>query len=458
MKKIIILGAGQVGASVAESLATEKNDITVVDIDAVTLNNLQSRLDIRTVTGNAGHPSVLIDAGIDDCELLIAVTEADEVNMLACKIAHGIFNVPLRIARIRSNEYLTDPRLSSTEMFSINHIICPEQILTDYVLKLVQYPEALQVLEFANGLVSLVAIRAQSGGLLVGNPISDIHKHIPDIDARIVAIFRGSDSIRPDGDKVIRAGDEVFFLSETRNMRKVMEELRKMDRPVNRIMIAGGSDISFRLAQLLENKHKVKLLEPDQARSKFLAAHLKSALVLKGSANDMKLLAEENIEEIDLFVSATGNDEKNIMASLIAKKMGARRVVTLIHESAYVPLLEDADIDVVIGLSDAAIGSILSHVRQADVTRDHSLRRGAAEALEIVIHGNKSTSACVGMRVDEIKWPDGAMLGAIVRKDKVLMAHHTEILQDEDHIIVFVSNKNDIHKVEKLIQVSSLYL
>lgn len=458
MKKIIILGAGQVGTSVAESLILEKNDVTVIDKDAVRLNALQSRLDLRTVVGNAGHPSVLIDAGIEDCELLIAVTEVDEINMMACKIAHGIFNVPTRIARIRSNEYLKDKRLSDVDMFSINHVICPEQILTDYVLKLVQFPEALQVLEFANGLVSLVAIRAHNEGLLVGSPISDIHKHMPDIDARIVAIFRDNQSIRPDGNKVIRADDEIFFLSETRNMRQVMEELRKMDRPVNRVMIAGGSEISFRLAQILEDKHKVKLLESDHARSKFLSANLKSTLVLKGAENDMKLLAEENIEEIDLYVSATGNDEKNIIGSLIAKKMGARRVVTLIHESAYVPLLEDADIDIVIGLSDATIGSILSHVRRADVIRDHSLRRGAAEALEIVIHGDKSTSACVGKRVDEINWPDGAMLGAIVRKDKVLMAHHAEVLQDEDHIIVFVSNKNDISKIEKLIQVSGLYI
>ena len=306
--------------------------------------------------------------------------------------------------------------------------------------------------------MSLVAIQAHNEGLLVGSPISDIHKHMPDIDARIVAIFRDNQSIRPDGNKVIRADDEIFFLSETHNMRQVMEELRKMDRPVNRVMIAGGSEISFRLAQILEDKHKVKLLESDHARSEFLSANLKSTLVLKGAENDMKLLAEENIEEIDLYVSATGNDEKNIIGSLIAKKMGARRVVTLIHESAYVPLLEDADIDIVIGLSDATIGSILSHVRRADVIRDHSLRRGAAEALEIVIHGDKSTSACVGKRVDEINWPEGAMLGAIIRKDKVLMAHHAEVLQDEDHIIVFVSNKNDISKIEKLIQVSGLYI
>lgn len=167
------------------------------------------------MVGNAGHPSVLIDAGIEDCELLIAVTEVDEINMMACKIAHGIFSVPTRIARIRSNEYLKDKRLSDVDMFSINHVICPEQILTDYVLKLVQFPEALQVLEFANGLVSLVAIRAHSEGLLVGNPISDIHKHMPDIDARIVAIFRDNESIRPDGNKIIRTGDEIFFLSET---------------------------------------------------------------------------------------------------------------------------------------------------------------------------------------------------------------------------------------------------
>lgn len=457
MSNIIILGAGQVGTSVAKNLSTERHNITVIDRDANKLKELASKYDLRTVTGNAGHPSVLRAAGITDCDLLIAVTEVDEINMMACKIAASLFNVPKRIARVRSSEYLDDPRLSGDDVFGISHAISPEVLLAQYVENLVVYPEALQVLEFANRQVCLVAVRAKAGGLLVGDRIGNLHKHLKVTEARIVAIFRESSSVQPMADTIIQDGDEVFFLSRTDDMRRVMEELRKADRPVRRIMIAGGSEFSYRLAKDLESSHSVKLIEVNEKRAHQLVALLDHTVVLHGSENDSELLINEDVAHVDLFVAATGDDERNIIASLLAKKMGAHRVLSLIHQSVYVGVLEDSRIDVVVGLADVTIGSILAHIRRADVARVHSLRRGAAEALEIVIHGDKSTSQCVGRRVDAIQWPTGALLGAVVRGQEVLMAHHDLVLETEDHLILFVNDINTVRKIEKLLQVSASF-
>ena len=382
------------------------------------------------------------------------MTEVDEINMMACRIAAKIFNVPKRIARIRSSEYLDDPRLTGEDVFGISHVISPEVVLAQYVENLVFYPEALQVLEFADRQVCLVAIRAKAGGLLVGDRIGNLHNHLKTTDARIVAIFRGSSAVQPVANTVIENDDEVFFLSRTSDMRRVMEELRKADRPVKRIMIAGGSEFSYRLAQDLEGSHLVKLIEANEKRAHQLVALLDKTVVLQGSENDSELLTNEDIAQVDLFVAATGDDDRNIIASLLAKKLGAHRVLSLIHQSVYVGVLEDSKIDVVVGLADVTIGSILAHVRRADVARVHSLRRGAAEALEIVIHGDKSTSQCVGRRVDAIAWPTGALLGAVVRGQEVLMAHHDLVLESEDHLIVFVTEIKTVQKIEKLLQVN----
>jgi trk system potassium uptake protein TrkA len=291
----------------------------------------------------------------------------------------------------------------------------------------------------------------------VGDRIANLHNHLKTTDARIVAIFRNTSAVQPHANTVIEDGDEVFFLSRTADMRRVMEELRKADRPVRRIMIAGGSDFSFRLANDLESSHSVKLIEGNEKRAHELVALLDKTVVLHGNENDIELLINEDIAHVDLFVAATGNDERNIIASLLAKKMGAHRVLTLIHQSVYVGVLEDSKIDVVVGLADVTIGSILAHIRRADVARVHSLRRGAAEALEIVIHGDKSTSQCVGRSVDAIAWPAGALLGAVVRGHDVLIAHHDLVLESEDHLILFVTEKNTVRKIEKLLQVNASF-
>ena len=451
--KIVILGAGQVGSTVAESLASEANDITIVDIDAGRLRNLQDRLDLRTVSGSAAHPSVLVEAGIEDCDLMIAVTQSDETNLVACKLAEQLFNVPTRIARIRATDYLVNERVLGEECFAVNLAICPEQVLTDYIVKLVQFPEALQVLEFAHGKVSLVAVRAFQGGPLVGHQLKDIRKHLPSVNARIAAIFRGDSPIVPEGDTVVEAGDEVFCLAATRDIRDVMRELRRMDKAVQRIMIAGGGNIGLRLASALERDYAVKLIEFSKRRCEVLSSRLDQALVLQGDVTDEALLEAENVDDMDMFISVTNDDENNIMSALLAKRMGARRVLALINRRSYVDLLQAGQIDIAISPAQATIGTLLAHVRRGHVTQVHSLRRGAAEALEAVVHGDRDSCRCVGRRIDEIDLPKGATIAALVRGDEVIMAHHDTVIQAEDHAIVFVTDKKTLPKVERLFQV-----
>ena len=451
--KIVILGAGQVGSSVAESLVSEQNDITVVDLEPQRLRTLQERLDLRTVLGNGAHPSVLVEAGIEDADLLVAVTQSDETNLVACRIAARMFNVPRRIARVRATDYLANERVLGEDGFDVDLSICPEQVLTEYIVKLVEFPEALQVLDFAGGKVSLVAVRAYSGGPLVGHPLKDLRRHMPRIDTRIVAIFRGDRSIVPDGDTVIEAGDEVFCLAASGHIREVMRELRRMDRPVRRVMIAGGGNIGLRLAMALEDRYSVRVIEHQKRRCEVLAARLGEALVLNGDTTDEELLEDENIAEMDLFVAVTNDDENNIMSSLLAKRMGARRVVALINRRSYVDLLQSGQIDIAISPAQATIGTLLAHVRRGDVVAVHSLRRGAAEALEAVVHGDRESCKLTDRRVDEIDLPPGTTIGAVVRGEQVIMAHHDTVIRAEDHVIVFVTDKKNLPRVERMFQV-----
>ena len=456
--KIVILGAGQVGSSVAESLVSEQNDITVVDVDAARLRVLQERFDLRTVTGSASHPSVLNDAGIDDADLLIAVTQSDETNLVACKLATRMFNVPRRIARVRAADFLENEQVLGREGFEVDLAICPEQVLTDYLVKLVEFPEALQVLDFADGRVSLVAVRAYTGGPLVGHPLKDLRQHMPGVDARVVAIFRKDAAVTPDGNTVIEAGDEVFCLAAAKDIRQVMKELRRMDRAVSRIMVAGGGNIGLRLARALEGSYSVRLVEHNKRRCEMLAAKVEHALVLNGDATDEELLEEENIAEMDLFIAVTNDDENNIMSSLLAKRMGARRVVALINRRSYVDLVQRAQIDIAISPAQATIGKLLAHVRRGDVVAVHSLRRGAAEALEAVVHGDRDSCRVTDRRIEEIELPPGTTIGAIVRGEEVLMAHHDTRIAAGDHVIVFVTDKKIVPRVEKLFQVGARFL
>jgi trk system potassium uptake protein TrkA len=457
--KIVILGAGQVGSTVAENLVSEDNDITVVDIDSVRLSQLRSHLDIKTVVGHAALPSVLMQAGVKGADLLIAATQSDETNLVACKIAADQFFVPKRIARIRAGDYYVDNQQFVRKHFGVDHGICPEQSITDYLAKLITFPEALQVLEFAHGKVSMVAVKTYRGGNLVGKELRDMNRTI---QTRIVAIFRNNQAVIPEGDTLIQEGDEIFFLAASENIRQVMSELRKTDKPVKRVIIGGGGNIGLRLAQKIENEYSVKVIEFNKRRAQQLSVQLKNSLILQGSATDEKLLNEENIEECDLYLGLTNDDETNVLSSLLAKRMNARRVVALINRYIYADLIQGGQIDIAIVPAQTIIGELLTYVRKGDVPVVHSLRHGAAEAMEIVVHGNYGTSHVVGRKIENIPLPVGVTIGAIVRQresddsateaEEVIIPHHDTVIHLGDHVILFLINKSLLAPVEKLFQ------
>ncbi len=450
--KIIILGAGQVGGTLAEHLASEANDITVVDTDGDRLRALGDRLDIRTIQGRGSFPTVLRQAGADDADMLVAVTNSDETNMVACQVAFTLFHTPTKIARVRESAYLTRSGLFDNDAIPVDVLISPEQVVTNYIKRLIEYPGALQVIDFADGKAQLVAVRAYYGGPLVGQQLRQLREHMPNVDTRVAAIFRRNRPITPQGDTVIEADDEVFFIAATGHIRAVMSEMRRLESDYKRVVIAGGGQIGERLAEAIESRYQVKVIEMNPARCRHLSDSLDSTIVLQGSASDRDLLLEENIAEADIFLALTNDDEANIMSSLLAKRLGARKVMSIINNPAYVDLIQGGDIDVAISPQLATIGSLLSHVRRGDIVSAHSLRRGAAEAIEIVAHGDSRSSKVVGRMVEEIALPSGTTIGAVVRDEQVLIAHDDTLIESGDHVILFLVDKKHIRDVERLFQ------
>ncbi len=469
---IVIIGAGRVGESVAESLVSERNDITVIDTQPERLAGLQERLDLRGVPGNGIEPSVLREAGIEDADMLIACAPLDETNLVACKVAHDQFGVPTTIARLRSPEFVDGaPLLSKQGGFAVDQVICPEASVTHYIRKLIDYPEALQVLEFGRGLVSLIAVRAVAGAALVRHTLGEIPKLLRGMEMRIVAIYRGNARVPLEGRSPIEADDEVFVLAATADIRRVLQALHGEDRPVRRVMIAGGGKVGLRLAREIHEHHEIKLIEANRARCDYLASQLSSAaLVLNGDSTDEDLLEEENVRDMDLFIAITSDDEDNIMSCLLAKRLGVRRVLALINRRAYAELVQGTAIDIAISPAQAVIGELLAFVRRGDVEAVHSLRRGASEALEVVARGDARTSRVVGRRLEELALPRGAEIGAIVRGlgegdndaaappgARVLIPHHDTVIEADDHVVVFLPRKRMVREVEKLFQVGATF-
>lgn len=456
--KIIILGAGQVGSTVAETLASEANDITVVDLDAGRLRSLQDHLDIRTVHGHASHPDVLAGAGAEDADLVLAVTSSDETNMVACQIAWTIFRTPTKIARVRSAQYLVHRELFARDALPVDLIISPEQLVTEYIHRLVETPGALQVLDFANGRVRLVGVKAYYGGPLVGHALRELPTRMPAIDTRVAAIFRRGVGIIPEGDTVIEADDEVFFVTASEHCSAVMGELRKLDKPVRKIILAGGGNIGRRLAAALERDAHVKLIEHSPERAEQLSEVLNNTVVLQGDAADEDLLRDEGIEQTDVFCAVTNDDQINILSGMLAKRMGARKVMALINRSAYVDLVQSNVIDIAISPQQTTVSALLAHVRRGDMVAVHSLRRGAAEAIEAIAHGDRRTSKVVGRAVGDIRLPAGTTIDAVVRGNAVIIAHHDTVIENDDHVILFLTDKKKVAEVEKLFQVGVTFL
>lgn len=456
--KIIILGAGQVGSSVAANLVSEANDITVVDINSKLLQSLSERYDLQTITGIASHPSILAKAGANDADMIIAVTNSDETNMVACQIAYTLFHTPTKIARVRSLDYQNNAMLFAQEALPIDVLISPEQLVTDYIARLVSFPGALQVLDFASGKAQMVAIRVAADGILVGKKVFEMVEQLNAIDYRIVSIFREGNAIIPKGNTLIENNDELFIIGAPEHIKTLLKTVRHKEKPVKRVMIAGGGNIGIRLARFLEKDYQVKLIELDVAQAHRASEELNNTIVLQGDAADEDLLIEENIDETDIFCALTNADEANIISCMLAKRLGAPKVMSLINRAAYVDLVQSDVIDIAISPQQATIGSLLAHVRRGDVVVVHSLRRGAAEAIEAVAHGDRQSSNVVGRAIEDIALPPDTSIGAIVRDENVLIVHHDTVIEAEDHVILLVADKKRVPEVERLFQVSVTFL
>jgi len=457
--KIIILGAGQVGGTLAENLVGENNDITLIDNNGDRLQGVQDRLDLRVIQGDAASPVALREAGAADADMLVAVTNSDETNMIACQIAYTLFNTPNRVARIRSEDILAErEKLFCREAIPLDHLIAPEQLVTNYIGRLLDYPGALQVVDFADGKVGLVAIKAYYGGHLVGNALSALKDHMPNIETRVAAIFRQGRPIRPKGTTVIEADDEVFFVAASGHIRAVMSELQKLELPYRRVLIVGGGNIGAGLAKKLERKYSVKLIELNPQRAELLSEKLNNTIVFCGDASDQELLMEEHIDQVDVFIAVTNDDEANIMSAMLAKKMGAKKAMVLIQRSAYIELMQEGSIDIAISPQQATISALLTHVRRGDIVNVYSLRRGAAEAIEAIARGDETHSNVVGRSIGVLKLPPGTTIGAIVRGDEVIIAHNGVIIKQDDHVVMFLVDKKHVPEVERLFQPSGFFL
>lgn len=520
--KIIIIGAGRIGESVAEHLLSEDNDITVIDPNAERLRALQERYDLRGVVGSGTEIDVLQEAGAQDTELLLACASLEETNLVACKIAQLVFNIPTRVARVHTSYLSGKEQLLSKDGFAVDSLLCPEDSLTRYIAKLIEFPQALQVRNFANGLACLVSVRARAGSPLVGHTISEVTQIMPHVAMRIVAIYRrlwdGPDQlIMTENATRIESDDEVFVLAAKEQVPAILNGLhsspnvsakttqdasKQPDEPYKtkpqRIMIVGGGRVGQHIASHLAStsiNHNIKVIEKSPDRCITLASILKeSVLVLQGNGTDEDLLLSEDIASVDLFVSVTHEDEDNIMSSLLAKSLGAKRVLALINRRSYAELIHSTQIDIALSPAQTILGELLQHVRKGEVRNVHSLRGGLAEALEILALGTHKTSKVIGRQVAELKLPAGVQIGLVIRgigdHEKIDVqpssdnnAQNTEppqedikqiaqiqedspnnevqiiiptdqtVIEHGDHVIIFLPNKRLIQDVEKLFKV-----
>jgi trk system potassium uptake protein TrkA len=379
--------------------------------------------------------------------------------MTACQVAYTLYHTPTRIARVRSAEYMDHPELFEREHCPVDVLISPEQLITEYIARLIEYPGALQVLDFADGRAQLVATQAYSGGPLVGHRLHELKDHMPaGTDARVAAIYRQDATIIPDGNTIIEENDTVFFLAARRYISTVMKELRPMGGPIRRIILAGGGNIGSSLARRLERKYHVKIIERDPERAEAIAEDLEKAIVLVGDCADEELLREEAIDTTDVYCVLTNDDEANILSSMLAKSMGAAKVIALIARPSYVDLVESGAIDIAVSPQQVTIGALLTHIRRGNMARVHSLRRGAAEAIEAVALGDKRSSRVVGRAIEDVNLPAGTTIPAIVRGDDVIIAHHDTVILEHDHVLLFVPDKRQIAAVERLFQVGATFI
>ena len=453
--KVIICGAGQVGFSIARYLSVESNDVTVIDQSPDLIGKVNESLDVQAIVGHASHPDVLESAGAADADMIIAVTFADEVNMVACQIAHSLFNVPTKIARIRQQSYL-EPMwadLFSRDHIPINVIISPEVEVARAISRRMAVPGAFDMIPLADDKVRVIGIRCGEDCPVINTALRQLTGLFPDLNISIVAIVRGEDAFVPNSSDQMFAGDEVYFIADTEHVLRALatfgyEERQEASR---RITIIGGGNIGLNLARFLQDMENVtsRIIESDSTRARRIVATLQDTQVTHGDALDTEILEETNIKHADTVVAVSNDDETNILASLLAKRFGVEHTIALVNKDTYTPLITTLGIDVLVNPRAITVSTILQHIRRGRIRSVHSLRDGFAEVIEAEA---LDTTPLVNAPLAEINLPADVIIGAVVRDGKVIIARATTVIQSGDRVIL-LSAAHSVKKVEKMFSV-----
>ena len=444
--KVLILGAGRVGGSLARALVNNNYDVSVVDQNKSALSDLEDKLDIMTIEGHAAHSLSIKKTGADESTTVIAVTSNDEVNIIACQIAKKQFNVKKTICRLAENSYTEDLSVFGEGVIDI--VISPEKEVMNHLKELIIHPGTEQIEKFSDGTVNLVSVKAKKKGKLVGRELKGFKDDMPDINGFVASIYRKGKPFIPSGDTVIKENDEIYFISSESNIDQIVNEFREKEDVYSRVMVVGGGKIGFSLAKEIENEYKTKLVDSNKERCSKLSKELEKTIVLHGSATDEDLLKSESIENIDIFCALTDDDETNLMSSLLAKKMGAKKTMIILNNPSYLGLVPGF-IDIYIAPYRLTVSSVLQDLRDSDVAQDVLLKMDTgAEAIEGVVHANEYTSELFGKSLKEIPLPEGASIGAVVRHGELLMPDSDVELCINDHLIIFLANKDMVSEVE----------
>jgi len=449
---ILVLGAGEVGFYIAQRLASEGSNVVVVDHDAQLLQRVADSMDVRTVIGHASLPSVLQQAGAENADLLIAATTNDEVNMMACQVAHSLFKVPAKMARVRESEYVNNTELCGRDDLPIDWMISPEREAARAIVKRFQVSSAVDAQEFADGRIQLIGLRIPPKNILAGLALSDMKEAMGNMNLYVVAHEHNQQWRVPDKETVLLAGDSIYVAMSHDQVDAFMNviALKREDRRQRHVMLVGGGHIGFIVAQELEQLGiPLKLVEYDHERAQWLADHLHASIVIRGDALDRDLLEEENVSKMDNFLALTNDDETNILASLIAKKYQVPHVITLVNRAIYGDLVRQIGLDITVSPRLTTVSSILSHVRKGRVLGVSSLGDGSLEVIEAEA---LETSDILDTPLSELKLPPSTVIGAILRDGKVISpSGHTRI-KPQDHVLIVTSNTSS-REVEKLFEV-----
>jgi len=452
--KVIVCGAGQVGYNIARNLAGENNDVVVIDQSVELIQKVNETLDVQGLVGFASYPDVLEKAGAGDTDMIVAVTQADEVNMVACQVAHSMFSVPTKVARVRAQNYLNPlwAHLFSRDHMPIDVIISPEVEVAHAIRRRLDVPGALEVIPFADDRVRLIGVHLDENCPVINTPFRQLGELFPDLNIVVVGIIRDGKIQVPKGSDQMLPGDDVYFISDTSHVERAMVAFGHEEPATRRMVIIGGGNIGLFLAEEIEHLHpdvRIKIIDADKNRAEYIAERLHRTVVLHGDGMDPEILREANVQASEAIVAVSDDDEVNILSSLLAKREGCQRAITLVNNTTYGPLVGSIGIDVVIEPRATTVSTILQHVRRGRIRALHRLRDGIAEVIEAEA---METSDLVGKPLSEIHLPGGIVVGAIVRENEVVLPRGDSIIQAHDRVIIFTVS-DMVKTVEKMFSV-----